>query len=138
MTVDVSGLLDQIETYALEIGHVCASELEAIVKDAAPVGETGQLRDAITAEVTGAGGGSVSILVDSPAEASSWTDEGTDPHRIEGNPLLAFDWPAGPTGGLWIGHGVNHPGNPAQNWFGDPMPDYFQTALNIAESSVSV
>lgn len=133
MAVDVSELLTQIEDYAQEVGTVTADEVERIVKDAAPVGQTGQLRDEITTSVAG-GSGVVTITVDSPAEPSSWTDEGTEAHRIEGNPLLAFEM----GGSLVIVHSVNHPGNAAQHWFDQPMPDYFQDALDIAAAQVTI
>lgn len=133
MAVDVSELMSAIEDYAQEVGAVASDELERIVKDAAPVGETGELRDEITVSSSG-GGGIVSILVDSPADASSYTDEGTPPHRIEGNPLLAFEM----GGATVIVHSVNHPGTAAQHWFQDPMSDYYQNALDVAAAQVTI
>lgn len=132
MSVDVSGLVNLVEQYAHEVGQVTGDELERIVKDAAPVA-SGDTRDAINVTVSG-GGGTIGITVDSPAEQSSYTDEGTSAHKIEGNPLLAFEM----GGSLVIVHSVNHPGNAAQHWFSQPMEEHFQTALDIAASQVSI
>lgn len=132
MTVDVSGLRDMVESYAQQVGDVTGAELERIVKDAAPVA-SGETRDEITVDVSG-GGGQISLLVDSPAEQSSYTDEGTAAHKIEGNPLLAFDM----GGSTVIVRSVNHPVTPAQRWFDQPMADYFQQALDIAAAQVSI
>lgn len=37
-----------------------------------------------------------------------WLDEGTPPHRIDGNPLLSFYWPK--VGRVVVFRHVNHPG----------------------------
>lgn len=47
------------------------------------------------------------------APQALWTDEGTKPHQIVGNPLLAFEW----QGRTMIVHSVNHPGTPATLWW---------------------
>lgn len=139
MAVDVSGLHDLIETYAAEVGQVVRDELEATIKDAAPVGQSetaGQLRDSVNVDYT-VGAGTIFWHVEATADEASYTDEGTDPHRIEGNPILAFSWPAR-GGGVFFFRAVNHPGTPAQHWFGEPMPAYFQDALDAAEAAVVV
>lgn len=130
--IDISGLLDSIETYAQDVGQVTRDELERIVKDAAPV-VSGEMRDAISVEVSG-GSGSISLTVESPTEQSSYTDDGTQPHDIVGNPLLAFEM----NGALVIVHSVHHPGTTAQKWFEEPMEGYFQDALDVAASQVTV
>ena len=134
MAVDVSGLLSSIEAYAGAVGEVVRDELETTTKEAAPV-KTGELRDEITVTV-GAGGGSVDWTVDSPADYSSYTDEGTEAHPIVGNPLLAFDWPE--AGGTVIVHSVMHPGTTGTHWFDEAMPDRFQQALDLAAATVEV
>lgn len=131
MGVDISGLIGAVEDYAQAVGQVTGDELERIVKDAAPV-SSGETRDAITVDVAG-GGGTISITVDSPTEQSSFTDEGTVAHKIEGNPLLAFEM----GGATVIVHSVNHPGTTAQHWFDQPMDGYFQAALDVAAATVS-
>lgn len=131
---DTTGLRELIERYAAEVGDVVRDELEEATKTAAPV-KTGEMRDEITVTVS-AGSGQVAWEVDSPAEQSSFTDEGTQAHRIQGNPLLAFDWPQ--AGGLVIVRSVNHPGTQGTHWFADPMPQRFQDALDVAAAQVTL
>lgn len=135
MAVDVTGLLALVDEWAVQVGDVCAQELENIVRDAAPVGETGELRDSVSAEASG-GAPVVTVHIEASSDHASYTDEGTPPHKIEGNPLLAFDWPK--AGKFMIVHSVNHPGTPAQRWFEEPMPGYLDQALDIAVAQVHV
>lgn len=61
----------------------------------------------------------ISRHVVSPAEYSSFVDEGTDPHEIRGNPYLAFFWPK--TGKFEVFRSVEHPGTPRTGWWTDTL-----------------
>lgn len=131
---DASGLRALIEQYVAELAPVVDAELEASTKEAAPVRD-GTLRDEITVS-TAHGSGAVTWTVDSPADHSSYTDEGTQAHPIRGNPLLAFDWPE--AGGTVIVRSVMHPGTTGTHWFEQPMPERFQEALDVGVAQVAV
>lgn len=54
---------------------------------------------------------------------SLFVHEGTKPHLIEGNPLLAFHWDHGPDGpGTYFFQRVNHPGTKPNRFFTDNLP----------------
>jgi hypothetical protein len=79
-----------------------AARLQAV----APV-DSGATREAITVTnvVYGPPIWSATILIDTPQ--ADWTNDGTGPHVIEGNPLLHFEW-----GGVSITvRSVQHPGS---------------------------
>ena len=53
---------------------------------------------------------------------SLFVHEGTAPHTITGNPLLAFMWPNGPDGpGPYFFRSVNHPGTKANRFLTDNL-----------------
>lgn len=120
---DLTRLADSITG---DIVNDMVNDLQA----AAPF-ESGETRDSIEARQLDYGP-VFSYEILSPTPQSVWTEEGTDPHVIEGNPLLAFNWPK--LGGkLMILRSVNHPGNKAMPWFHpitDTWPDRLQRAFN--------
>jgi hypothetical protein len=59
-----------------------------LTQERCPVGETGSLKE--SGSVAMSGEGQTSIVYE--AEHASYTDEGTEAHLIQGNPLLAFFW----------------------------------------------
>lgn len=69
--------------------------------------KTGNLRDSIIKRVIG-----VSGIVETTAGYGLFVDEDTKPHKITGNPLLAFPW----RGKIFIRHSVNHPGTKGQQF----------------------
>lgn len=71
----------------------------------------------------------ISRTIRSPADYSSYVDEGTPPHRIEGKPLLAF---TASDGTKVVVRYVNHPGTPRTGWWSDPtgrFRDYLDAAM---------
>ncbi len=54
---------------------------------------------------------------------SLYVHEGTKPHIINAKPggVLAFNWPAGPTGGMFFAASVNHPGTKARPFLRDAL-----------------
>lgn len=54
-----------------------------------------------------------SVTVTYPPNYAEFTDKGTRPHKIRGNPLLAFRW----HGRLVIVRSVNHPGTKGTRWW---------------------
>lgn len=65
--------------------------------------------------------GFVSGVLAFPTPQALFTNDGTRPHRIEGNPLLSFYWPK--IGRRVTVRYVNHPGNKATHWFDEAMKD---------------
>lgn len=61
-------------------------------------------------------GSDVGFKVTTPQPLGRYIVEGTRPHVIPGNPILAFDWPGGPPElrdpetGMYFFGAVNHPG----------------------------
>lgn len=90
-----------------------ALKVEALAKVEAPVGKTGNLRQGIhtTQSRDVRGRWSTGYDVTSNAPYSVFVHEGTKPHKIEGNPLLAFFWPK--VGQFVFLRSVNHPGTRA-------------------------
>lgn len=125
MTVAVTSTLDRgVRTLALDLAQRLADRFADEVRTTAPRA-TGEIADSV--EVGGAveTGDEVHCSITVGAEHARYRDEGTgiygpEGRRIEGNPLLAFDWPA--AGGLVIVHSVaGSPGthfwsNAVQNW----------------------
>jgi hypothetical protein len=75
--------------------------------------------------------------VEFPTEYASFSEEGTQPHRIDGNPLLAFYWPK--AGRVVVVRHVNHPGTRAQKWFaGGTTDSRWQTACETAAGAITV
>lgn len=60
--------------------------------------------------------------VEYPGDLPNYLEDGTGPHRIDGNPLLVFDWPK--AGGVVYLRHVNHPGSRKHvGWFSDTWND---------------
>lgn len=84
--------------------------------EACPVSEgtgensPGRLRDSLEIKMSG-----LTATVEYPEEYASYVAEGTEPHKIEGNPVLSFYWPA--IGKQVTVRSVNHPGTTANPWW---------------------
>ena len=118
MAVDITQLITALSD---QVTPVCNSAAEAMGRDvqlSAPIGQTGRLSQDWDVTTDGGGTGATSTLKFN-ADYASYVDEGTSPHPIHGNPLLAFEW-----GGVTvIVHSVNHPGTTATNFFTDKAND---------------
>lgn len=69
-----------------------------------------------------------------PGDVPNYLDEGTEPHTIPGNPLLAFDW----GGQRVIVHSVNHPGSTKDvGWWSEFMVQETWTAALEGAASVN-
>ena len=87
-----------------------AKQLQAFARFEAPQGRTGRFRQSIVAEAfeTGTDG---RIELSSGRPIGRFIRFGTKPHLIRGNPILAFQWAAGPAGpGTYFYRKVQHPG----------------------------
>lgn len=75
--------------------------------------------------------------VEYPGDLPNWLEDGTGPHRIDGNPLLAFNWPK--AGGVVFLRHVNHPGSRKQvGWFTNTWnEDTFRLFLEFAVQKVA-
>ena len=97
-----------------------APRLEQRLKAEAPVadGGGGAMRDATTATARG-----LSVEVRVAVPYASFVVEGTPPHPIQGNPILAFPWPRiGP--GTFFFRNVQHPGTTANDWYHPVIDDW--------------
>lgn len=95
-----------------------AEKVETAAKSEAPVGKTGDLRAGIKTTQSRDVGGRYSTGYDvtSNAAYSLYVIKGTRPHKIVGNPFLAFFWPK--MGANVVFRSVNHPGTKANNFLG--------------------
>jgi hypothetical protein len=86
-----------------------------------PPSRSGELADSMYRDDTVADETSFLAQVGNIAPQALFTDQGTSPHEIDGNPLLVFDWPEGYNGpGTYAFRHVSHPGNEGTNWFSGP------------------
>lgn len=118
MAVDVASLTAALSDWGERVFVEAAGDLADQVREAAPVGETGNLRDSVEA-VIGSTGTINTGAIEVGVEYASMVDEGTSAHEIEGNPLLAFE-----VGGEQvIVHRVAHPGTTANPFFTNTATD---------------
>lgn len=140
MATDTTALKAAISDW---VNRGCDQALSMLEDDLnPPVGSgddphSGQLRDSkveLPISTVDESGGEWRSSLAYTAEYASFTDEGSDPHTIEGNPLLAFNWPA--VGKFMIVHSVQHPGSSGTRWWSDKMtPDNWAQMLQEAFDS---
>lgn len=126
---DTTDLRRSIADRVMEIASDALEQTYRDTVDAAPVGKTGALVELIDVDVPRATSEfAVTARIFCAAEYAGYTDAGTAPHEIPGNPLLAFFWEDGPNGpGDYVFAHVNHPGTTGTRWFnggddgGEPM-----------------
>jgi hypothetical protein len=128
-SLDVTDFARTLDTWAEEVHDDALRGMQERLTDVAPV-DTGFLRDESVTVFAHALSGTIVY----EADYASFTDEGTDPHRIEGNPLLAFEI----DGELVIVHSVEHPGTTGTRWWSDTMTDdVWAEALEEAAARVA-
>ena len=128
MAVDTRDMQRALRAWAAGTFVRAVEEMGAELDRFVPVA-TGALRQSQQIGIHGALG-----TIRYPGEYASYTDEGTPPHPIVGNPLLAFVW----HGQLVIVHSVNHPGTKGTRWWSTTMTDRtFGTFLNAAGEAVA-
>jgi hypothetical protein len=90
---------------------------------------TGTMQDSIFVDPSGYGDGEVEVgataLSDEGFPYPVVIENGSRPHPIEGNPLLAFNWPGK---GFIITHSVQHPGTSPKP-FVEPSLEYISRDL---------
>lgn len=123
MPADFSDLSASVQEWVNEAAADAIDALGEELRELAPVGEGDhdgpRLNETLEVTVLTIGGGEFHGQIAFTAEHASYTDEGTDPHIIEGNPLLAFEW----EGRLVIVRSVNHPGYAGTGWFTENCTD---------------
>lgn len=123
MTVDVSMLKDAVTQWVDQGAGVALDTFGQELRGRAPIGtepssDGTTIVDSLEMIITSEGEQwSGELNFTSPH--ASYSDEGTEPHDIQGNPLLAFQW----QGSLVIVHSVHHPGTPRTGWFTDNVTD---------------
>lgn len=131
--LDTQAFTRDVTQWSLEVFAEAVEEILDTLDDACPEGpdraRTGpRLKDTREVRI-----GPDRVEIAYLAEHASYTDEGTDPHRIHGNPLLAFDI----GGETVIVHYVDHPGTDGTRWWTDTMTDAsWQDALEGAAERV--
>src|SRR5678815_3312762 len=133
-SLDVRGFIEQVNAWASDVFDEAVHDLATELEDRVPVGDTtrlggDRLRDTREMDVD-----RFTARLGYTAEHASFTDEGTPPHLIEGNPLLAFEW----EGQLVIVRSVMHPGTEGTRWWSDTMEDRrYEEALRDAAERVA-
>lgn len=148
MTADASGLRVALDRWALTVQTDAVEAMPDMIRPLAPLGTPsgdptssyapGQLRESIAVDgAVVASGPSYRGRVVAPVIQAQTTDQGAPAHLIEGNPLLRFHWANGPQGArIYTFRHVNHPGNPAQNWWDPAVRAAYAEALLSAAVSV--
>lgn len=120
MPLDLTELQSSLRIWAEDVFDGAVDGMMNALDDVVPHGED-QGREGVrlaeSRRVDRFGGLSAEIAYE--ADHASYTDEGTPPHKIEGNPLLAFHW----NGQLVIVHSVNHPGTAGTRWWTNTFSD---------------
>ncbi len=114
---DVSGLLVELENLATQAFVDAQQAFIELLIEAAPR-KTGALAESFRASV-GSTGVVVTGEIWNTQQYASYVDEGTAPHEIQGNPLLAFDF----GGTTVIVHSVQHPGTDPDPFWTDHVTD---------------
>lgn len=132
VTVDTTDFLARIEPWAEQVMEYALNQLGDELTEACPVSEgtgdnsPGTLRDSLEIKLSG-----LTATVEYPVDYASYVAEGTDPHPIQGNPLLSFFWPK--MGKQVIVRSVNHPGTTANPWWDNLVnADHFAELLDNA------
>lgn len=93
-----------------------ATKMLHAAKADAPVGKTGELRRGIkmtqSRDIRGQWASGYDVTSNAPH--TLYVIKGTRPHKITGNPLLAFFWPK--VGQFVVFRSVNHPGTRPNNF----------------------
>lgn len=139
MSADAGKVREALNLWAYQVQAGAVEDTPDRLRPLTPIGtetETstrapGQLRESLTvSEHVGAGGPRFVGRVSAPVPQAVWTDRGTSPHEIvprgPGYPLR-FYWPK--VGGIVFRWRVNHPGNPAQNWWEPGVRQAWMAAL---------
>ncbi len=92
---------------------IAAEQINQTARDAAPV-LTGETRANTQAELIGPH----TLRVSANTPQAVFTDQGTRPHRIEGNPVLRWFV----AGEARFARYVEHPGTTATHWFSNLRP----------------
>lgn len=124
MPVDASALEQRLREMAVEEADKLADRVVEIAQSRCSR-RTGTLADSISNEGAVSTGNGATAHVVVGEDYGKYQDEGTGIYgpegtRIEGNPLLAFDWPA--AGGLVIVHSVA--GSPGTHFWTDTVNDW--------------
>lgn len=114
MGADCSQLRDLISELVLDGGNEAAVDL---FRDLDVPVASGLTRDSGSVNYVGGGPDFGSWTIEFPTPQALFTDEGTDPHVIEGNPWLVFTGRDGTKVFIRSPRVVNHPGTPATGWF---------------------
>lgn len=126
MSVDTSGLEDQLRQLARDTIDRAADEFVDRLKHRCPVSDDGDdhMVDTIERGPVEETGTVFSSHIQVPKEHASFTNEGTDPHQIFGRPWLAWD---GPDGRVILNASqtpVNHPGTTGTHWWDDTVDEW--------------
>lgn len=112
MAVDTASLTAALSDWGERVFVEAAGDMRDLLVEAAPEGETGELKASIVA-VIGSTGLVNTGSIETDAPQAAFTNDGTRPHPIVGSPLLAFSI----GGETVIVHSVAHPGNAATHWW---------------------
>lgn len=133
MAADASDLIAALEEWAAIVHEKAVEEMAADLDAKVPHGEGDGVGPSLADSVEILRIDTLTTEIAYTAEHATFTDEGTAPHEIHGNPLLAFEW----NGQLVIVHSVQHPGTTGTRWWSDTMTDerWSEALQNAADST---
>lgn len=131
--LDTVGFTRDVVAWSLDVFAEAVEEILDTLDDACPEGPDRERTEPRLKDTREVRVGPDHVEIAYLSEHASFTDEGTGPHRIEGNPLLAFHI----DGELVIVHFVDHPGTTGTHWWSDTMAEEsWQNALDGAAERV--
>lgn len=138
---DVAALKESIRDWARQVHSEAVTDLQQQLDAKVPIGpprEGGgeKLRDNQQVTVQDRGD-SFTATIRYTVPQAEFTDKGTNPHPIDGNPTLVFFWPkAGRV--VHLRH-VDHPGNEGTGWFTDTVTEQgWLDALELVADAVNL
>jgi hypothetical protein len=129
-------LLAKLSEWGAEVLDQAVDELVHQLDQAVPH-DTGELANSLTVRVQDSPP-TFGVEVSYSAPQAEWTEHGTSPHPIEGNPLLVFYWER--VGRVVFLRHVDHPGSDKhKGWFSTVTSvENWQAILEQARDRVSV
>lgn len=147
--VDSTVLRDRLQRWGEDLVAQASEMIVAELREAAPLGQTGDTRRGIEA-MPGGSPLRPSVTVVSRGKGGTFVEEGTAPHEIRprnasvlrflgGSGRISQPGPnqriATRAGGVVFAKVVHHPGTPARPWFG-PVVERFVEFLERAKATV--
>lgn len=126
---DVSELKARLRSRYSRVATEALRDVRDETADAAPVGQTGDTRARVAVGRVSSDGWVTSGTIEAPTPQAKFTDTGAKAHPIDPKNVKYLRFPGRGKRGVVFALHVDHPGTPAQHWFGKPMPARWERAL---------